>query len=430
MLIKIIWETAGLCNRMKSTIIFLCGILAMAASEPCDLLHLNDDQLILSLNKKLLLSLEDRSQLPNPSIYIALRLSDFHNQTMENAYLVWLKTELHKNLESSLKMGKPVTGLLALYILALRGSCQDLNNITLNQKNIIQELEEQVTQEEKNIKEKEVPLTNYYQYSLGVLAQCVCGVHVRKELVDAMEPEDMKHGQNESVDTLAMAGMALQCVKESCGGQDDDHLQQILNTIKDKLLASQRPDGHMGNEFSTGLAVQALLAMHILNYSEPMEALKRSARNCVYHNPMAISQVLPALQHKSYLQLRVQQCTNEDNSLNVMPQPTTTEVLPVTVSLEVLVVIKENKTKYTVIIPKLSSLLNALTLLQEQEAGFTFETEPTLWGPFLTVVNGVQAQQSNRTYWNLSSDGSPLSEGIRDYKIQRPQKITIRLSTY
>lgn len=40
-----------------------------------------------------------------------------------------------------------------------------------------------------------------------------------------------------------------------------------------------------------------------------------------------------------------------------------------------------------------------------------FEKESSLWGPFLSAVNGEQARQSDRTYWHLSSDGTALSEG-------------------
>lgn len=40
-----------------------------------------------------------------------------------------------------------------------------------------------------------------------------------------------------------------------------------------------------------------------------------------------------------------------------------------------------------------------------------FETESSLWGPFLSAVNGEQARQSDRRYWHLSSDGTALSEG-------------------
>lgn len=54
-----------------------------------------------------------------------------------------------------------------------------------------------------------------------------------------------------------MAGMALQCVKDSgCHMQNAAGLDTALSKIKQKLLASRRADGHIGNEFSTGLAVQ------------------------------------------------------------------------------------------------------------------------------------------------------------------------------
>lgn len=60
-----------------------------------------------------------------------------------------------------------------------------------------------------------------------------------------------------SLDTYAVAGMALQCVKDA-GPQVHNaaELDAALTKIKQKLLASRRPDGHIGNEFSTGLAVQ------------------------------------------------------------------------------------------------------------------------------------------------------------------------------
>lgn len=58
-------------------------------------------------------------------------------------------------------------------------------------------------------------------------------------------------------DTYAMAAMALQCVKDSGAHvHNAAELDTALSKIKQKLLAGQRPDGHMGNEFSTGLAVQ------------------------------------------------------------------------------------------------------------------------------------------------------------------------------
>ncbi len=58
-------------------------------------------------------------------------------------------------------------------------------------------------------------------------------------------------------DSHAMAGMALQCLKdERIAVKDTAELDKALATIKQRLLDSKRADGHMGNEFSTGLAVQ------------------------------------------------------------------------------------------------------------------------------------------------------------------------------
>lgn len=47
------------------------------------------------------------------------------------------------------------------------------------------------------------PVTNYYQYSLGVLALCVSGVrvnhHVSNKLIRAVEHEHFRHGDSQSV---------------------------------------------------------------------------------------------------------------------------------------------------------------------------------------------------------------------------------------
>lgn len=58
-------------------------------------------------------------------------------------------------------------------------------------------------------------------------------------------------------DTYAMAGMALQCVKNAgFHVHSATELDAALAKTKQKLLASRGANGHIGNEFSTGLAVQ------------------------------------------------------------------------------------------------------------------------------------------------------------------------------
>ncbi|KAG9354920.1 hypothetical protein JZ751_001633 [Albula glossodonta] len=383
------------------------------------------EDLILSFNKKLLRSLEDQSILPNPSVHLALRLSTHHNLGMESAHLVRLKTELHKDLESSLSKQQPVTGLLALYTLALRSSCTDYNSLMLNQQPLIQHLKKQMELEKEHIATSHRPLTNYYQYSLGILALCSSGVrvstHVSNKLVRAVEQGQTKHGVCDSIDTVAMAGMALQCLKDSPSTHDGTQLEEPLRIIKQKLLDSQREDGHMGNEFSTGLAVQALLAMgsQVSDCSAPMEALRVDVRKGTYHNPMAISQTLPALQARTYLHAKTAECRDEDNSLVLGPKPPPKELPGQTVTLQVEVNPGDGAPSIkTVEVPKGSSLHGALKLLQQHQEGFTFETETSLWGPFLSVVNGVFKIIKSRRL-KRSPSKRPATEKISSYNCQK-----------
>jgi len=43
-----------------------------------------------------------------------------------------------------------------------------------------------------------------------------------------------------------------------------------------------------------------------------LEALRADVKKGTYHNPMAVSQVLPALNQQSYLHLKSKECRNED----------------------------------------------------------------------------------------------------------------------
>ncbi|XP_047236456.1 transcobalamin-2 [Girardinichthys multiradiatus] len=424
--------------------VIIAVLLAFASSKPLDTEGSNN-KLLLSLNKNLLRSLENQDGLPNPSVHLALRLSNHHNQAKETDYLNRLKNNLHDDIQTSLTNSQAVTGLIALYSLALKSSCYDLNTITflVNDKNetLLTHLKRQMEQEKDHIAFSHRPLTNYYQYSLGVLALCVSGIrvnhHVSHKLIKAAENENFNHGETESVDTYAMAGMALQCVKDSGSyAHNAAELDTSLNKIKQKLLASRRSDGHIGNEFSTGLAVQALLAMgsEIGECAASMEAMRTAARSNTYHNPMAISQTLPGLQGKSYLSVKTQDCRNEDDTLVDTSEPVVpVVVLPseTKVNMKVEVVTASGAAAlYSVDVPKGRSLLEALKLLERRNVGFTFQKESSLWGPFLSAVNGEQARQSDRRYWHLSSDGTALTEGVGDFKINAAQKITIKNTSY
>lgn len=419
--------------------LILSVLAASASGEPCN--TESNAELLLALNKALLRSTEGGSDLPNPSVHVALRLSDQHSLSRENAHLQRLTSQLHGHIQSSLSQTGPSPGLLALYLLALKSSCFDLSTVTftvrgqadtlLNQLKSVMQREK----EEISVSRQHRPSSNYYQYSVGVLGLCVAGVrvehHVLHKLLKAVEHEHLE----QSTDTYAMAGMALQCVRDSrLHVLNTQELNTALTKIKNKLIAARRPDGHIGNQFSTGLAVQALMAMgHTeAECAASMQAMRTDARNSVYHNPMALSQILPALQQRSYLSVRTKQCLGEDDSLVLEPpQPEVGLATPpkVLVSLSVVSSVGAEST-YRLEVPQGSSLLQALEQLAAGTAGFSFEKESSLWGPFLSVVNGEQARQSDRRYWHLSAEGTALTQGISDYKIEGPQKIVIKNTSY
>ncbi|CAJ1068244.1 transcobalamin-2 [Xyrichtys novacula] len=423
-------------------LIIISVLLAFTSATPCDTQGSNGE-LLLSLSKSLLRSLEGQGTLPNPSVHLALRLANSHNLAKESEHLNQLKNHFHNDIQNSLSNSQAVTGRLALYAMALKSSCYDLNTITFTvsgaRETLLTHLKRQMEQEKEHIAFSHRPLTNYYQYSLGTLALCVNGIrvnnHVSNKLIKATQHQHFTHGDAESIDTFAMAGMALQCVKEAGSYvHNAAELNTALAQIKQKLLAARRPDGHIGNEYSTGNAVQALLAMGtpVAECAASMEAMRTDARGSKYENPMASSQILPALHQTSYLTLKTKECLDEDDTLVLEPiDPVVVLPSGTTVTVIVEVVMSSGATaQYSVDVPKDSSLLEALELLATGNVGFTFEKETSLWGPFLSAVNGELARQSDRRYWQLSSDGTALSQGISDYKIGKPQKITIKNSTY
>lgn len=419
------------------SLVLLTVLAASAFGEQCN--SVLNSGLLLSLNKALLQSLEGQEGLPNPSVHVALRLSDQHNLSQEGAHLQRLTSNLHSHIQSSLSQTPPSPGLLALYLLALKSSCFDLSTVTFTVRGQTDTLLNQLKsamQREKNeieVSQHHRPSSNYYQYSLGVLGLCVGGVrvdhHVVHKLVRAVELEHLE----QSTDTYAMAGMALQCVKDA-RVHEAHQLTPALRKIHQKLIAARRSDGHIGNQFSTGLAVQALLAMghEVSECAASMEAMRTDARNSLYHNPMALSQILPALQLRSYVSVRTKQCLGEDDSLVLDPlQPGVELPVQAKVTVSLSVVSSEGiESSYSLEVPQGNSLLQALEQLATGTTGFTFEKESSLWGPFLSVVNGEQARQSDRRYWHLSAEGAALTQGIKDYKIETPQKIVIKNTSY
>ncbi|KAM8961034.1 transcobalamin-2 [Pelodytes ibericus] len=402
-------------------------------------------RLIQSLNLKLLRTTLDVTTEANPSIYVGLRLSEDHSLRTETNYLQRLKVSL-ETITSSINENtqeEPTTGLLALHILALKTSCENME--TPERKKLITQLKSQLHEEKKNLVLKQRPLSNFYQYSLGILALCVSNkkvdVHVINKLLHAENENTFLHGQTPSIDTEAMAGLAFMCLKYSPHYSTDliRQINKAVKSVKTKILASQSPDGALGNIYSTPLAVQFLSSVGnskgTQTCSKAIDTLLEAMKQGKFSNPMMMSQLMPVLHGKSYLDAAKVDCTTSIDNLFISP---TTGVIPEIEVGEDLIhvqLIVEGPTgqpfTQSIDVPSRSSLLDILQTAQKQNSKFTFETQTSLYGPYLTMVNGVKSSLEDRTYWQLLKNPNiSLIEGIVDYRPEDGEMIILRFSKW
>ncbi|XP_062890637.1 transcobalamin-2 [Mobula hypostoma] len=400
---------------------------------------------IVALNSRLLRS---TGTLPaNPSIHIALRLSEHHNLNVERKYLHRLKTDLRRKLSRLQPGSEPSTGLVALYLLALRASCQSMQA----RQPALLYLKNKLDAEGNDTKHHHVPPSSHYQYSLGVLALCVNNIRVHHVVLSGLMPHHHHHHHHHlhhSIDTSAMVVLALKCVLESKApnsnhwmySQHTRHkVQNEVNELMEMIRRKQESSGAIGNTYSTTLALQALLATgHEEQWLKGRSYLLQKAKQGAFQNPMALSQLLPVLYQKTYLDIGQMDCHNETGGLRLNDpelQTTTDEAEPSPPPGFVYLSVKDKSlaTIYRARVPLHSgmSLLEVLHEAKRNDTNFSFETVPTMWGPFLTSVNHIAGQDSTRTYWRLhSGTHTPLIQGIQDYHPQQGEHILLQLSNF
>ncbi|NXQ39213.1 IF factor, partial [Catharus fuscescens] len=188
-------------------------------------------------------------------------------------------------------------------------------------------------------------------------------------------------------------------------------------------------NGMIGNIYSMGLALQALEASS--EFYAPRKWDRAQAFNVVYnhdyHQPMAIAQVLPALVNKSYLHAGGWGCaaTTEWPRANSCSSP-------ITVQFSITNTMK-NYFHYStsVCVPPHSTLLRVMKVARNEKPDiFCFKTKKTSWGPYVTSIHGLPANETERTYWQFFSCWSPLQEGVGTYKPKNWEHIQAIFSTY
>ncbi|XP_008708833.1 transcobalamin-2 [Ursus americanus] len=424
-------------------LLFLLGSLG-ALADICEIPEV-DRKLVERLGQRLLpwmdwLSLDHL----NPSIYVGLRLSSVQAGAREAFYLHILKLNYQQSLlglaindDNSNNKAKPSMGQLALYLLALRANCEFVGGHKGDR--LVSQLKRFLEDEKRAIgpHHKGHPHTSYYQYGLGILALCVHQKRLHDSVVGRLlyaveHSHRLRHGHL-SVDTVAMAGLAFTCLEHSNLNPNQRHrITVAIRTAREKILKAQTPEGHFGNVYSTPLALQLLMNSFMPGAKlgtaclKARAALLASMQDGAFKNVLVISQLLPVLNGKSYVDLISPDCGAPRVLLQPALETTSQTQELISVMLKVPSVLPPYR--HPISVSAGSSLEDVLKKAREL-AGFTYDTQNSLSGPYLTSVMGKEA--GAREFWQLlRAPDTPLLQGIADYAPKDGETIELRLVSW
>ncbi|NWR91911.1 TCO2 protein, partial [Furnarius figulus] len=335
----------------------------------------------------------------------------------------------------------PQTGRLALYLLGLRATCPPSEPHRSLVTWLKYHLEEDWTGECS--RQHGHPLTSYYQYGLGMLALCVHKKRVREEvtrrLLAAQHHGRLGHGGT-AVDTEAVVALALTCLERRrlVGARLAAEIQKATHKVSRSMAEAQGPDGIIGNIYSTPWALQLFLAQGMCHtepvYSRAMAALLENLDT--FSTAATMAQVLPVLHGHSYLDIASMPCGEELDTLTPMAMEPPAEV-PGNKTVQLVVECAQpwcfelRLYDQRVSVPAAASLLDVLQAATTQEPHFTFDTQDTAQGPYLTQVLGLEARQQKRNYWQLlSAPSTPLLKSVADYIPRDEETLILRLSEW
>eukprot|EP00069_Balaena_mysticetus_P011837 bmy_21448T0 len=332
--------------------------------------------------------------IQNANILLTLRLVGIQNQRLEQQLTQQIQEDMNRR-ESEITSGE-----LALVILAL-GACKNLDEEFIRDAHLVSKLGEKFKAEIENMEtHSDNPLTNYYQLSLALLTLCLSnGSYSITNVIPYFAPENKNY---------------------YFGGQFS--------------ILSAKHDGLFGNIFSTGESMQALFVSSNYyknegNCQETLHTVLYNISQGAFHLPIAAAQILPALMGKTYLDVNKDcSCVCSPVKFNIStdePVTVTPIISPSYISVNYSVQINEifNSTKVTV--RKGSVFLDVMKAAQKQnEAAF----RP--WGPYIISVQDITANNSDRTYWELLSNGQPLSQGAGSYVVKNGEYLQVRWSKY
>ncbi|XP_010191905.1 PREDICTED: gastric intrinsic factor-like [Mesitornis unicolor] len=409
-----IWD-----KRMLSAAFSISVLLALAHSTAA--LGCAGPQKLVS---EMLQRLEDsvqQNEPPNPSVLLAMNLAGATGSNTHKWLLQHIQEEAVKRAQKDMTSGE-----VALSVLALLSSCQDPQRVQAQGQSVDLRhiLQQKMDEEMASLEVEGIPKTTLYSVSLDALALCLAGVGGYQGASVVLAKQVLSPESHLSVDTRAMAVLALVCTY----GQTDLHdvqdlLGEALSAVTNGFLDEQeKGDGMIGNIYSMGLALQALGAT--AKFYAPREWDCAQAFSMVYshdyHQPTAIAQVLPALVGRSYLD-----AADLDCAIGATPI--------IEVHYSIINKLQGRHFSYTtsVRVPHGSTLLKVLQAAAEEEPDvFSFQTEQTSWGLMVVSIHGLAANPSDKTYWQFLSGEDALQEGVGTYKPRDREHIQAVFSTY
>ncbi|XP_037374195.1 transcobalamin-1 [Talpa occidentalis] len=376
-------------------------------------------------------------------VLLSLRLAGIQNQSLDQELIQQVKDNVDRNISTL------ASGELAVMILAW-GACRNPNDAYRYDPQLVEQLEKKFQAEIENMEAHDGnPLTSYYQLSLDLLTLCLFHGNYSITKVSQLFAPDNKNyyfGGQFSVDTGAVAVLALTCVKRSVmNGQretDKEYLDSISNHIKslvEKILSEKKENGLIGNIFSTGEAMQALFVSS--NSYKKSKWKCQPTRNTVlkeidqgaFSIPTAAAQVLPALVGKTYLEVNEDSpCVYGSGNFNITQGPKSVTPTNSPSSILVHYCVRINKPySINVTVPDGSVFLDVMEAAQKiNKTAFRFTTVETSYGPYINSVQGISANTNDRTYWKLLSDNKPLAQGAGSYVVHDGENLEVRWSIY
>ncbi|NWQ86835.1 TCO2 protein, partial [Burhinus bistriatus] len=337
----------------------------------------------------------------------------------------------------------PETGRLALYLLGLRATCPPLEPGP--QRSLVTWLKYYLEEDWAGSRQHGHPLTSYYQYSLGVLALCVHRKRVREEVIRRLLAAEhhgrFGHAGGSAVDTEAVAALAFTCLERErlVGARLAAELRAAMRRVRRRIVEAQGQDGFFGNVYSTPWAMQVFIATNTCQtqpaYGRAMAALLENLD--AFTTAATVAQVLPALHGRSYLDITSMRCQEQLDTLTPISTKTPPEILGnMTVRLVVECPQPQCPQRWLydqpVPAPAGVSLLDVLRAATAQgPPNFTFGTQDTPQGPFLSRVLWLEAQQQKRSYWQLlTAPSTSLQMGVADYRPHNGETLILRLSKW